>query len=199
VGEDLPRTCASSRGANSVASTTIANSESSTTISRGSGEALSSAPEQSTLSRWSMKTAMVFEATSGKNFYSQDEQQELRTSGVLPAETSVWFGRYGQSNILCGEGRHLHENTSSTANPYRDGYTTTLLMRRLVIQVLILRRKPEFQEIPAKLHIKEGPWDKNLIQIWPIGNRSLQWPPPLSFSNDTIDFPTLSGRFVSNR
>jgi hypothetical protein len=157
------------------------------------------APEQSTLSRWSMKTAMVFEATSGKNFYSQDEQQELCSSGALPAETFVWFGRYVQSNILCGEGRHLHENKSSKPTPFRDGYATTLLIRRLVIQVLTLRRKLEFQEIPAKLHIKDGPWDKNLIHIWPIGNRNLKWPPPLSFSNDTIDFPTLSGRFVSKR
>lgn len=162
--------------------------------------ALSLSPaDQTTLSRWSMKTAMVFETISGKNCYSPDEQQELRSSGALPVETFVWLGRYAQSNILCSEGRHLHENTSNKPTPFREGYVTTLLIRRLVIQVLILRRKPEFQEILAKLHIKAGPWDKNLIQIWPIGNRNLRWPPPLSFSNDTIDFPTLSGRFVSKR
>jgi hypothetical protein len=158
-----------------------------------------SASEQSTLSRWSMKITMVFEATSGMDFYSPDEQKKLRTSGVLPEETFVWLGRYAQSNILCGEGRHLHENTSNKPTPFRDGYATTLLMSRLVIQVLTLRRKPEFQQILAKLHINAGPWDKNLIEIWPVSNRNLQWPPPLSLSNDTLDFPTLSGRFVSKR
>jgi hypothetical protein len=155
--------------------------------------------EQSTLSRWTMKTAMVFETTSGKNFYSQAEQHERRTSGALPLETTVWLGRYGQSNILCGEGRYLHENTPSNPNPFRDGYATTLLMRRLVIQVLTLRRKPEFLEADARLRMKAGPWDKNLIQIWPISEQTLQWPPTLSLSNYTIDFPTLSRRFVSNR
>ena len=133
--------------------------------------------EQSTLSRWSIKTAMVFEMTSGKKFYSQDEQEELRTSGALPPHTRVWFGRYAQSNILCGEGRYLHENTSSNPNPFGGGYTATLLMRRLVIQVLTVRRKPEFQEILAKLHINAGPWHKNLIPIWPINERQ-EWPPP---------------------
>jgi hypothetical protein len=39
-----------------------------------------SAPEQSTLSRWSMKTTMVFEATSRKTFYSPEEHRVARHS-----------------------------------------------------------------------------------------------------------------------
>jgi hypothetical protein len=151
---------------------------------------------QARLSRWSMKTAMVFDSINRKQFYSAAERQQLRTSNVLPENTKIWLGRYGQSNLLCGEGRHLHENKLQERNPFGEGYVTTFIARRLVVQVLTVRRKPEFRSATAILHPKRGPWQVSLVEVWPITDATVHWPPTTSFSDGTIDFLQLSRRFT---
>jgi hypothetical protein len=156
--------------------------------------------EQLCLSLWSTKTAMVFEQTSRAQapFYSKADRNRLR-SGELPPLTTIWIGRYGQSNMLYGEARKLYERTSRNDNPFCDGHATTFVIRRLVIQALTLRVKPAFENRDVTLHIKPGPWDYSLIQLWPIANQVVKWPPELSFDNSTISCEDLSRRFVADR
>jgi hypothetical protein len=154
---------------------------------------------QEILARWSVKTAMVFDATKRRRFYGDSERRALRATSTLPPFTGVWLGRYGQSNLLCGEGRHLDENKSRDRNPFADGYATTFVVRRLVIQLATIPRKPEFDAFDAKLHLAPGPWDKSLIQVWPTAAQSAKWPPVLSFSDGGMDFSELSRRFVAKR
>jgi hypothetical protein len=162
--------------------------------------ALPLTPEcQLVVSRWSIKMAMVFGLVNRRRFYAATECQDFRGLGKLPANTKIWLGRYGQSNLLCGEARYLDENRSRERNPFWDGYVTTFVVRRLVAQVLTVRRKPEFKAVQAILHSKAGPWNQCLVEIWPLTKKRIHWPPSLSFSDAGTDFTQLSGRFVTGR
>jgi hypothetical protein len=158
--------------------------------------------QQSVLSLWSVKTAMVFEGTNRSRdwFYSGEERQLLASSGIIPACTTAWIGRHAQSNILCGEARQLHENISRNANPLAVGHAVTFVIRRLVIQVLTLRLKPECESAAEiRLDLSPGPWDSLLSLIWPPEATVVKWPPVTSFDNSGITFEQLSGRFVARR
>jgi hypothetical protein len=157
--------------------------------------------QQSTLSLWSAKTAMVFEGTDRSRdwFYSESERLSLATSAVIPPRTTIWIGRYTQSNNLCSEARKLYENVPRTTNPFVEGHGITFVIRRLVIQVLSLRVKPEFETARVELNISPGPWPSLLRQIWPIESRTVKWPPAMSFADSGITFEDLSGRFVAGR
>lgn len=158
--------------------------------------------QQSVLSRWSVKTAMVFEGTNRSRdwFYSDADRQRLSSSSTLPALTSVWIGRYAQSNALCSEARNLHENIPKRADPVALGHSVTFVIRRLVIQVLTMRLKPEFGTVgEVAIDINPGPWESLLSQIWPTVTSFVKWPPSMSFDNSGISFEQLSGRFVVGR
>lgn len=153
--------------------------------------------QQSALARWSVKTAMVFEATDRSRdwFYSSADRQGVSGS-VLPDRTWVWIGRYAQSNILCSEARKLYENAPRNTNSFVGGHAITFVIRRLVIQVLTVRLKPEFEAAgQVALDVKRGPWECLLSQIWPTEAALVKWPPVMSFDNSEIGFPELSGRF----
>lgn len=159
--------------------------------------ALPLTPEtQSLLAHWSVKTAMVFDLFSSARFYSDSERQQLRISMTLPENTRVWLGRYGQSNLLCGEARHLHKNKTQAHNPFGNGYVTTIIARRLIVQVLTIRRKPEFRSFKAILHTKAGPWKRSLIEVWPTAEKTLTWPPAISLSDATTNSLQLGSRFT---
>jgi hypothetical protein len=159
--------------------------------------------QQSVLSRWSVKTAMVFESTDRSRdwFYSGADRQRLSNSSVLPARTHVWVGRYAQSSILCSEARKLYENAPRNANPFAGGHAITFVIRRLVIQVLSLRLKPEFENTAGQvvLNIRRGPWKSLLNQIWPTETALVKWPPAMSFDDSGFGFPELGGRFAVGR
>jgi hypothetical protein len=156
--------------------------------------------QQSTLAQWSVKTAMVFEATDRSRdwFYSVADRQGL-SAAVLPDLTCVWIGRYAQSNILCSEARKLYENAPRYTDPFV-GHAITFVIRRLVIQVLTVRLKPQFDTAgQVVLDINKGPWESLLSKIWPTESALVKWPPAMSFDNSGISFPELSGRFAVGR
>jgi hypothetical protein len=143
---------------------------------------------------------MVFEATDRNRdwFYSVADRQGLSTSSVLPALTGVWIGRFAQNNVLCSEARKLYESAPRDANPCVAGHVVTFLIRRLVIQVLTVRLKPEFEAAGrVELNIKKGPWDSLLSQIWPTETAGVKWPPVMSFNDSGVSFSELSGRFAT--
>jgi hypothetical protein len=157
--------------------------------------------QQWLLSIWAVKTAMVFESTDRKRtwFYSQDERTGLLEFSKPPDGTVVWIGRHAQSNVVDGIGRFLHASDSAT-NPLTEGHVTSFLLFRLIIQVFTLRVKPQFQHVDLMtVHLKPGPWNRSLIQIWPARQRLASWPPPLSFSDHGTSFEELSKRFVLQR
>jgi hypothetical protein len=106
------------------------------------------------------------------NFYSVEQRHSFRSSLIPPADTAIWLGRCAQSNLLHGEARKLHPRKSANPNPLDDGCATTFVVGRLVIQLLSVKRKPETGQRDLKIHMREGPWERKLVQVWPIERAS---------------------------
>ena len=155
--------------------------------------------DQILLSRWATKTAMVFEGAGFAPFYRETERLSFNRQSKIPLGTNIWIGRYDQSNLLCGEGRHLLDPGMPQTNPFADGLATTLVMSRLVIQVLTLRRKRGLEKVRAQLHVAKGPWETTLAQLWPKRHNTVIWPPTESFNDHETDVSKLSRRFVCDR
>jgi hypothetical protein len=154
--------------------------------------------QQRFLALWSTKTAMVIEGVkqAKNNFYSAEQRSMFRATLVPPPETAIWLGRCAQSNLLHGEARKLHVSNPTATNPLEDGCATTFVTGRLVIQVLSVKRKPEASRGNLRLRIQAGPWERKLMQIWPIENQRVNWPPPESFSDLDDGLRDLRRRFA---
>ena len=152
---------------------------------------------QRILALWGCKTAMVFEgAKQEKNkFYSKIARQLLREKQVLPDDTLVWIGRFSQSNLLYGEDRKLVARQSVPGAPAEDGSATTFVMKRFVIQVLSIKRKPKSHATNIGLETQGGSWNRKLIQVWPVTDRTLSWPPSQSFGEHDNSLKELIRRF----
>jgi len=153
--------------------------------------------QQWLLAVWSVKTAMTFECTqNGKSFYTKEDRHGLLSSSTPPRGTTVWIGRHAHSNIVDGGSTHLNPS-SAPNNPLAKSYVTTFALSRLILQVFTIRIKPEFEHVPLTLHLKPGPWNRGLIQIWPITASRVLWPPSLSFSDAGTSFEQLRKRFLN--
>ena len=152
---------------------------------------------QQILALWGCKTAMVFEgAKQNKNqFYSEADRHFLRERQVPPTDTLVWIGRYSQSNLLHAEGRKLVARQPIASAPAEDGCATTFVMKKLVIQVLSIKRKPESHAANIRLEVQGGSWGRKLIQIWPVAERRVSWPPTQSFGEHDNSLKELIRRF----
>lgn len=156
------------------------------------------AEQQRALALWAVKTAMVIEGVKqAKNgFYTRDDRSAFRQTLVPPMQTAVWIGRCAQSNNLHGEARKLHVSNPTATNPLEDGCATTFVIGRLVIQVLSVKRKPDAMHGNLRLRMRSGPWDKKLVQIWPVEKQRVAWPPPESFSDLDDGLRDLRRRFA---
>jgi hypothetical protein len=156
------------------------------------------AEQQRALALWAVKTAMVIEGVKqAKNgFYTPEERSAFRQTLVPPMQTAVWLGRCTQSNNLHGEARKLHVSNPTATNPLEDGCATTFVIGRLVMQVLSVKRKPNAMHGSLRLRMRSGPWDKKLVQIWPVENQRVVWPPPESFSDLDDGLRDLRRRFA---
>jgi len=154
--------------------------------------------QQRLLAQWATKTAMVIEGVKqAKNgFYRREDRSAFRHTLVPPIQTAVWIGRCAQSNNLHGEARKLHVSNPTATNPLEDGCATTFVIGRLVIQVLSVKRKPDAMHGNLRLRMRSGPWDKSLVQIWPVENQRVAWPPPESFSDLDDGLLDLRRRFA---
>jgi hypothetical protein len=154
--------------------------------------------QQRCLTLWAVKTAMVIEGVKqAKNgFYTPEERSAFRQNLVPPIQTATWIGRCVQSNNLHGEARKLHVSNPAASNAVEDGCATTFVIGRLVIQVLSVKLRPDTPRLPLQLHMRPGPWDRRLVQIWPIEKRRVHWPPPESFSDLDDGLLNLRRRFA---
>jgi hypothetical protein len=154
--------------------------------------------QQQELALWASKTAMVIEGMKQdkNNFYSVEQRHTFRSTLVPPPDTAIWMGRCAQSNLLHGEARKLHTRKSAVPNPLDDGCATTFVVGRLVIQILSVKRKSEAGQGNLQLSIREGPWERKLVQVWPIEKERVNWPPPESFSDLDDGLLDLRRRFA---
>ena len=104
--------------------------------------------------------------------------------------------RKGRGTRLHGEARKLHPRKSATPNPLDDGCATTFVIGRLVIQLLSVKCKPETGQRNLIIQMREGPWERKLVQVWPIERERVNWPPSDSFNDLDDGLRDLRRRFA---
>lgn len=139
--------------------------------------------EQFTVARWAIKTAMTGESISQKHralFYKQTERIQLRLSR-FPSHTLVWLGRcmarYDVGFFGVDGWNKKPEDPEVT-----HAYVTTILLRRLVMQVITIHAPRELSAGNINLQHRIGPWGGLLLRLNPLGDKILSWPPPLTFT-----------------
>ena len=136
------------------------------------------------ISVWAIKTAMVLEALYPERvyFYSEDERQNIRAISAIPKRTSIWIASYVNQPNIYSTGKDLW--TAPGGNEAK-AYVTTMAFGSLAIQVASIRVLANLpQEVQITYDSREGPWDKTLLQVWPINQHSLQWPPSYGLDSE---------------
>jgi hypothetical protein len=144
--------------------------------------------QQKLVAIWSMKTAMMSDSMKGRNvqntFFTRNEGRELRLNRTIPALTLIWLGRV--------EGMHLwNMGTDFTLNDTEGNrlatvIAATIVAGQFVTQVISVHMNQK-DRVLADVPCKFGEWHDKLIQIWPIKQPVVHWPPPNSFTNGGPD------------
>lgn len=139
--------------------------------------------QQTLLSRWALKTAMVLNSTNTRkrsSFYDRAECENLRSSAAIPDRARVWIGR---CSLDC-----LHADGTDVAiiGPDRQriaiGNAATVIVGHLALQVFAVHPLPKYKSNAIEVEPRPGPWDKTLVQVWPGKAHSVNWPPPETFT-----------------
>jgi hypothetical protein len=147
---------------------------------------LISSQQQSILSAWAVKTAMVLEAIYSSKFwfYLPVERRFLMETLHPPALTYVWIakcinptGCYSKASKLTGRTNDLTSNDT--------GYCSTIGFGPLALQVLSMRL---LDSTPAESAIiptsQDERWSQATICVWPIQMAKQRWPPSLGLSGE---------------
>lgn len=132
---------------------------------------------QAVIAKWATKTAMALEALYPEReyFYSETERQDMRSVSSIPERTSIWIAKCVNQPNIYSEGKDLR--TAPGDNEAR-AYVTTMAFGSLAIQVISIRTLVNLpKETQITYDSRKGPWDKILLQVWPIIPYSQPWPP----------------------
>ena len=147
------------------------------------------AANQEMIARWSLKTAMVFEALTFRGrtaYYSKSERESLRVISPSPHRTNVWIGRFHRTG-LGAFGLDIKAGTE-TLMGIVNAYCTTFVVGHLVIQVVTLHAPVEYDSSNINLSAKGGWLMGSVVPIWPT-ERTISWPPKISFTDPDGPFP----------
>jgi hypothetical protein len=73
------------------------------------------------------------------------------------------------------------------------GHVYNVMVGHVVLQVLSWHPEPEHKNKIIRFRAADGPWDRLTIQVWPVQNKSVNWPPPSSLT--TVVGVTHYGHF----
>jgi hypothetical protein len=138
------------------------------------------------IARWATKTAMVGETISRSSrafFYRQAEREQLRDSVRFPPFTEVYLGRYVGKYEL---GFYALDSWDKkpTASDVSHVYTSTILLGRLVMQVITIHPPAENPKSFIKLQwARLQPWEIALFRLGPLDGRILTWPPQVTLTD----------------
>lgn len=156
------------------------------------------ASAQLTLAQWAVKTAMVLESLDCSRpwFYSKNERRLMRGSRTMPERTSVWLTQ-------CINHQHVYSVKKDLRTTLGDGglraIATTMAFGSLAFQVVTIKTPPEIpRHVPVSYEVSDGPWDRTLVQVWPVSDCPLAWPPYYGLNGD-LGLETLTERLSAAR
>jgi hypothetical protein len=161
-----------------------------------SNEHVSFDPEEREITaRWILKTAMVFEAIGGGNWFYQPDERAIVRSGLIPAGyTAFWAARCIDLPGAYSEATNMFESAELSTSGVH-GHITTLAIGTIAFQVITVRPSPS---VPANAMIgiagaNEAPWPHTALQLWPP-TVSFDWPPHIGLMGE-YGVETFAHRF----
>lgn len=145
--------------------------------------------------RWTLKTAMVFEAVGGTGwFYNIKDRSVLRSGQIPSGYTAFWAARCINLNGAYSAANNMFESAARETDGVC-GHVTTLAIGTLALQVITVRPSAM---VPRNAIITiDGanvePWPKVAAQLWPP-TVDFNWPPPIGL-NSEVGVETFANRF----
>jgi hypothetical protein len=157
------------------------------------------AQQQTLLSNWAVKTAMVLDSIKNLNtnpqFYLKSDCVLFRQKRIIPDRVRIWIGRCSLSSL----GAFGTDVAIVAPDQSRIGIgtATTIVVGHFAIQVFAMRVDPEHTGKRVNdIQPKPGDWDNMLAQIWPVMKQSVMWPPNITFTNSgSRSIAALMGRW----
>lgn len=141
------------------------------------------------LSRWIIKTAMVYEFTSAfteEKYFGEDERKAFKKSFVVPSNLWIWLARY--DGALPVHSLQLRAPKLSGVVP--NLYTMTLGANFLVAQVFAYR-----DSAGQVSHIPQATAGPRLQQLYPPLEGEITWPPQKTIGDNELQL--LDYRFAN--
>ena len=141
--------------------------------------------QQTKVATWCMKMAFLADFTrrGGKQhrFYSRPEALAFAAGLTMPPNTHIWIGHMTTSHLITDG----HDFTRNLQDLTRIGISTavTIGVGHFVGQIVTDHLLPARTLPDPELEPRPGPWNRKLIQIWPIQRDWITWPPKASFTN----------------
>ncbi len=144
-----------------------------------------SAIDQTTLSLWSVKCAMVFEALrrESPHFYSTDERAGLRDSATVPARTNVWLAKCVHLPGVYVTASD-HADTPDHSPHGARLYSTTMGFGHLAVQVVSVKMPANVPpSMPVRTEVLPGPWQDLTLALSASGH-AIRWPMSLGLNGE---------------
>jgi len=151
---------------------------------------------QSMLACWAVKTSMVLECLNPNRtwFYTDDERQLMCVTQTFPPRTSVWIAKCVEQPNIYSAAKDLRTSIDDAGV---HAYATTMAFGSLAFQVVSIKTPGTIPEnVSITYDVTEGPWDKTLLQVWPIIQEPLKWPANYGL-NSELGLAALTERLSS--
>jgi hypothetical protein len=137
---------------------------------------------QQNLAEWALKCAMCQDTLGhSSRFFRADECHAFKRQRTIPNRTIAFVAHYDGSS-LDSNGTDFTLVGATPDELLARGHIYTVMVGHAVVQVLSMHEESAWREGRIEMRAGDGPWDKLEMQIWPIENRSIVWPPPMSLS-----------------
>lgn len=141
--------------------------------------------DREVVARWVLKTAMVFEAVGGTDwFYTADERATVR-SGVIPGGyTAFWVAQCANLPGAYSVASNMFESAEVGTSGVH-GHVTTLAISTVAFQVLTVRPSHAVP-VNAAIELERAnlePWPQAALQVWPP-MMDFHWPPSIGLNGE---------------
>ncbi|MCX6543880.1 MAG: hypothetical protein NTV05_05645 [Acidobacteria bacterium] len=145
--------------------------------------------------RWTLKTAMVFEAVGGRGwFYTREERAVVRSGHIPAGYTAFWASRCMNLPGAYSAANNMFESADLSRSGVH-GHVTTLAIGTLALQVITVRPSVAVP-LNAVITIDGGnlePWPRTALQLWPP-TIEFEWPPAMGLDGEG-GVESLASRF----
>ncbi len=151
-------------------------------------ETLLSSLQQKIISKWAIKTEMVFEFTGSvtrKNYFTIEDRKKFYLKSLFPINTIIWLSAYIGKHA-CYARDHNINLILKERNQFFSGYVSTFSLGQLVFQVFSHKCTREIAGTHQIAFKFPKQWETPVVQIYPFLKNQI-WPPVEVLNEEGLD------------